>query len=142
MYGLRRGAKIGVGGGSAKDLAATGVFAYTWNFLEPATIKQLAVKATTAMVSTGGIVVTFRRRPAYGSSAGQSVLGTVTVAKTSVVDLVYVNNITPVNIAAGDQIVADCTTAATTSGSGIAYLLADFSAEVSKSESAVVVVTA
>lgn len=135
-YDSRPAVNLMVGAGTAKDCSSTGVFAYTWNFVENAQVRQLACKVTVVMVSTAAIVVTFRRRPAYGSAGSgataQTVLGTVTIPKTSAVDLVYMNLITPVNINAGDQIVADCTTAATTSGSAIAYVVADYSAEYNK----------
>jgi hypothetical protein len=143
MYDAKPAANLMVGAGTAKDVSSTGVFAYTWNFIEPASVRQLACKVTVVMNSTGGIVVTFRRRPAYGSAGSgataQTVLGTVTIPKTAAADVVVVNNITPVNINPGEQIVADCTTAATTSGSAIAYVVADYNAEVAKNESVTVV---
>lgn len=144
-YDSRPAHLLMVGAGTAKDCSATGVFAYTWNFIEPAVVRQVACKVTTVMNSTGGIVVTFRLRPAYGSAGSgataQSVLGTVTIAKAAAVDTVFVNNITPVLVQPGQQIVADCTTAATTSGGAIAYISHNFSAEVAKNE-AVTLVTA
>lgn len=143
MYDAKQATALMVGAGTAKDCSSTGVFAYTWNYIEPATVKTLAVKVTVVMSSTVAIVVTFRRRPAYGSAGSgataQTVLGTVTVAKTAAVDTVFVNNITPVTLNPGEQIVADCTTAATTSGSAIAYVIADYSAETSLNESVTVV---
>lgn len=142
MYDAKPAANVIIGAGTAKDCSSTGVFAYTWNLTEPGTIKQLIVKTTTAMVSSAATVITFRRRPTYGSSSGQSSLGTVSVAATAAANAVFVNNITPVNLNVGDQIVADCTTAATTSGSVIANIVADYSAETSLNESVVTVVTA
>lgn len=146
MYDARPAANVMIGAGTAKDLSSTGVFAYTWNFLEPAEIRQLAVKVTVVLVATAGAVITFRRRPAYGSAGSgataQTSLGTVTVGINAAVDTVWVNNITPVIINPGDQIVCDCTTAASASGSAIAYLVHCFDPEVSKNEGKVTVVTA
>jgi hypothetical protein len=146
MYDARPAHQVMIGAGTAKDLSSTGVFAYTWNFLEPAEIRQLACKVTVVLVATGGAVVTFRRRPAYGSAGSgataQTTLGTVTIGVNAAADTVWVNNITPVVINPGDQIVADVTTAASASGSAIAYLVHCFSPEVSRNESKVTVVTA
>lgn len=142
MYDAKPAANVIIGAGTAKDCSSTGVFAYTWNLTEPGTIKQLIVKTTTAMVSSAATVITFRRRPVYGSATSQTSLGTVSVAATAAANAVFVNNITPVNLNVGDQIVADCTTAATTSGSVIANIVADYSAETSLNESVVTVVTA
>lgn len=139
MYDNKQAANVMIGAGTAKDCSSTGVFAYTWNYIEPCTVKQLACKVSVVMNSTVAIVVTFRRRPVYGSSSGQTSLGTVTIPKTAAADTVVVNNITPVNMNVGDQIVADCTTAATTSGSAIAYVVADFNPETSLNESVTVV---
>jgi len=76
---------------------------------------------------------------ASSGATAQSVLGTVTVGATAAANVLYVNNITPVNINAGDQIVCDCTTAATTSGSAIGYIIADFDAETAKNQTVTVV---
>jgi hypothetical protein len=141
-YEARPSNQLMVGAGTAKDLSATGVFAYTWNFFENARIWRLAVKTTTAQVSTGGIVVQFLLRPTYGSATNQVVLGTVTVPQTAATNLVYVNEITPTNIIAGSQVVANVSTAATTSGSGIAQLYWDFDPETILNEANFTKVTA
>jgi hypothetical protein len=99
----------------------------------------LALKITTTISSSAGVVVTFYLRPTYGSSSSQVSLGTITTGLTSAANTLFVNNITPVAIPVGSQIVADCTTAATSSGAGIAYIVADFSSEVSKNETVTVV---
>jgi hypothetical protein len=142
MYDAKPAACLQVGAGAAFTLSGTGVFAYTWNFIEPATVKTLALKITTTISSSAGAVVTFYLRPTYGSATGQTVIGTITTGLTSASNTLFVNNITPVQIPAGSQVVANCTTAATSSGAGIAYIVADYSAEVSKNETAVTVVTA
>ena len=142
MYDAKPASMLMVGAGAAYTLTSTGNFAYTWNLLEPGTVKQLAVKVTTAVNSAASAVVTFYSRPTYGSTASQVTLGTVTLGSTAAANTLYVNNITPVQIPAGSQLVANCTTAAGTAGAAIAYVNVDFSAEVSKNETAVTVVTA
>lgn len=129
MFDARHPTNVMIGAGTAKDCSSTGVFAYTWNLLEPARIWRLAIKVTVVMSSTGGVVFTFRRRPTYGATTAQSSLGTVTATLTAAANTVFYNDITPVNLNAGDQIVCDCTTAATTSGSAIAYVLMDYDPE-------------
>jgi hypothetical protein len=140
MFDARPPKALMIGAGTAKDCSATGVFAYTLNLLENARVWRLIVKVTVVMVSTGGIVITFRRRPLYGSagsgSTAQTVLGTVTVPATAAVNSIYYNDITPVNINAGDQLVCDCTTAATTSGSAFGDVLWDYDPEAVLNEAA------
>lgn len=134
MYDARQPRMTMIGAGTAKDTSSTGVFAYTYNLVEAGRVWRLLVKTTTAIVSTGGVVITFRRRPTYGSSSGQTVLGTVTVPGSAAANAVYYNDITPVNLSAGDQIVADCTTAATTSGSAFAEVFVDLNPETATNE--------
>lgn len=129
-YDLRRPESIEIGAGTAKDISATGVFAQTLNLMEPAQVNRLYVKVTVAVVSSAPAVITFRRRPTYGSASGQTALGTISVPGGTAANAVFYNDITPVLCNAGDQIVADCTTAATSSGSVIGSAIAIYSPEV------------
>lgn len=129
MYDAKRSAAIEIGAGAAKDLSATGVFATTFNLLENVRVWRLVVKVTTSISSTGAVVVALKRRPTYGSSSGEVNLGTVSIPAAAVANAVYYKDITPYNCLIGDQLVFDCTTAASTSGAAIAGFLADFDPE-------------
>lgn len=140
MYDARPPKFLQIGAGTAKDVSATGVFAYTYNLMEGARIWRLMVKVTVVLVSAAGTVITFRRRPLYGAAGSgataQTVIGTVTLPVNAVANSIYYNDITPLNVNAGDQIVADCTTAAGTSGSAIADVLWEYDPETALNETA------
>lgn len=138
-YDSRQPNVLQVGAGAAFTLSSTGVFAYTWNFLEPSVIRQIAVKVTTIISSSAPVVVQFLLRPTYGSTSGQTVLGTVTLTGTQAANTLVVNNIKPVSVPANSQIVANCSTAATSSGAGVALMASEYSPEESLNESVVLV---
>ena len=142
MYDAKPSSNVMIGAGAAYTLTSTGAFAYTWNLLEGGTVRQLAIKLTTSASSTAAPVVTFYSRPTYGSSSSQVSLGTVTLGATGAVNSLYLNNIKPVNVPAGSQIVAVCTTAASTGGAAIAYCTVDYAPEEPGNQSAVTLVTA
>lgn len=126
-YEIKPPVVLQVGAGAATSLTSTGVAAYTFVAMNNIRVTRLVLKVTTATVSSGSIVVTYRRRPAYGSASGQSSLGTISVPTAIAADKVYYNNITPVVLNAGDQICFDVTTAAAGgSAAGIALFAVEY----------------
>lgn len=138
-YDSRQANVLQVGAGAAFTLSSTGVFAYTHNFLEPAVLRQIAVKVTTNISSSAAVVVQCLLRPTYGSSSSQVIAGTVTIPAAATANQIYVNNIKPVAVPANYQLVFNCSTAATSSGAGIGLFAAEYSPEESANESVIVV---
>lgn len=130
MYDRHPAKKLLLGTLAAKDCSSTGDFAYNEHLDENTRVWRLKAKVTTVMVSTGTIVITFYVRPTYGSTSGQITLGTVVIPATAAANNEYYKDITPVNVAEGSQIIANVTTAATTSGACIAHWLDDVDPEV------------
>lgn len=130
MYDARRPQSILVGTLAAKDLSATGVFAYNEVLMEDCAVSRLLVKVTVSIVSTSAVVITFHARPTYGSASSQVNLGTVTIPGGVAANAFYYADINPVDVPVGYQIVADVTSAASASGSALAGFLAQYSPEV------------
>lgn len=108
--------KLQVGAGAADDLSATGVHSYSYVFLTQCSVKKLMALVTTAVVSSGGVVVAFKKYVAYASSAGAVTLGSITIPAAAAKDKVYYKDIDAVNFAPGDQLVFEVTTAAAGGG--------------------------
>lgn len=116
MLDFKNPSVIPVGAGAAQALTGAGVHTYSVVLSENARITRLYAKLTVAVVSTGGVLVTFRRRPAFGSATGQTALGTLTIPAGTAADKVVYKDITPVNCNIGDQLVFDVVTAAAGGG--------------------------
>lgn len=108
--------RLQVGAGAADDLSATGVHSYTQVLTQNARITRIYAYITTAVVSSGAVVVTFRRRPVYGASTNQSTLGTLSIPAAQAKDGMVYKDITPVNCNIGDEIAFEVTTAAAGGG--------------------------
>lgn len=116
MYVQKINAKLQVGAGAADDLSATGVHSYSFVCLSPFKINRLLALITTAVVSTGGTVIAFKKYVAYGSSSGAVTLGSLTVPAATAKDVVVYKDISPVVFNPGDQLVFEVTTAAAGGG--------------------------
>lgn len=103
---------------TADDLSATGDAAVIWDILRPMTIVRIGALVSTAVVSTGGVVIPFDRRILTGSDTGRvdAGIGTITIPAGTAAGKVVYKDITPVDVNVGDQIVPEVTTAATSSG--------------------------
>lgn len=110
------------------DLSATGVHTSSWGITTQVLVAELRAMITTAVVSTGGVVVAFKRYPTYGSSAGAVTLGTLTIPAGTAAGKVVYKRINPSNLIPGDQLVAEVTTAAA-GGGAAGGALYSFSAE-------------
>lgn len=84
----------------------------SFTVLEQCQVSQLYFAISTATVSTGDIVVAFKRRPTLGSSSGEVTIGSLTIPSGVAAGRVYYKYVDPVVCAAGEQIVIEVTTAA------------------------------
>lgn len=75
-------------------------------------VSLLALAISTSVVSTGNVVVTFKRRPTLGSSSGEVSLGTITIPNGAAAGKTYYKSIDPVVCAVGEEVIAEVTTAA------------------------------
>lgn len=102
--------------GATTEQDCSGGTAYSWTVFKPMQVKQLLAVVSTVMSSTAAVVLTFYRRPTYGSSANQVSLGTLTVGATAAVGTVYYKAISGTVLAPGEQVACIATTVASTSG--------------------------
>lgn len=124
--------RLPVGAQAEIDLTSAAVQSFSFLLSMNARVFRLQAKVTTATVSTGSIVITFRRRPTFGSATGQTTLGTISIPTAVVVNKIYYKDITPVNCVSGDDIVAEVTTAAAgggAAGKALVDFLADYDPE-------------
>ena len=110
---------------------------------------RAGITITTQTNSTGNVVVKFDHRPTAGSdvSRGDGDVGTITIPSAVAVNKVYYENTDYVAAGTGswiatanegDQIVVQCTTAATTAGEGIPWLIVEVDPEQPGNNSAMV----
>lgn len=138
MYDDKRQILLQTGTHAAIDLTAAAVQTFGWLAVENVRATRIGIKITTATVSSGSIVINFRRRPTFASSSGQSSLGTITVPTAIAANKVYYKDITPVNMTEFDQVVVEVTTAAAgggAAGQGVAFLVVDYDAETPANDS-------
>jgi hypothetical protein len=105
---------------------------------EPTRVWRLAAYITTAVVSTGTVVLQLLYRPTAGSSSGQVVLGSLNIPAGTAADKVIYKDITPYNLPAGSQLAYSVSTAAAgggAAGAAIVEVLTDFSPEAVLNES-------
>lgn len=79
---------------------------------EQCQVSQLLFAVSNAIVSSGSVVVTFKRRPTLNSSSGEVSIGSLTLPAGTAAGKVYYKVVSPVVCAAGEQIVIEVTTAA------------------------------
>lgn len=96
----------------------TGAAVHTTSFSVGAEIEVNRIMAlvTTAVVSTGAVVVAMKRYPTYGSSASAETIGTLSIPAATVAGKVLYKDVTPVICYPGDQLVFEVTTAAAGGG--------------------------
>lgn len=131
-YEMISNVKLPVGAQAEIDLTSAAVQSFSHVLQEFARVRRIQAKVTTATVSSGSIVLTIRRRPTFGSSSGQSTLGTITIPTAIAVNAIYYKDITPVNCSRGDQVVVEVTTAAAgggAAGKAVFDFLADYDPE-------------
>ena len=89
-----------------------------WAVLRTSYVRRLAFTLKTAVVSSGSVVITFKRYPTHGSSAGAVTMGTVTVPAAALAGKCYYKDISAVKVSPSEMVVAEVTTA--TAGGGAA----------------------
>lgn len=89
-------------------------------------VKRVSFVVTVATVSSGGIVLTFYKRPTAGGgvTTGQTSLGTITIPAAAVAGAVYYLDISGATLQPGEALECDVTTAAAGGGAaGSGYFL-------------------
>lgn len=80
------------------------------------TVRRLMVHITTAVVSSGNVVVTFYKRSAPGVSAAQVTLGTIVIPPAALVGSVYYKDIESPDFTPGQALFVQVTTVAAGGG--------------------------
>lgn len=101
----------------------------SWDCFYAHQVRRIMATVDTIMSSTGAVVITFYRRPIYGTTTSQVSIGTLTIASTAAVGKVYYKDVEGPVILEGDQVAAVVTTTATTSGKVINNYIGDESPE-------------
>lgn len=91
-------------------------------------VNELFFVVSTAVVSSGNVVLTFKRRPTIGSASGEVTIGTLNIPGGAAVGKCYYKRVTPVVCAVSEQIVVEVTTAAAgggAAGNGMGFVRSD-----------------
>ena len=103
-----------VGAGTAKVTTATGVSVHSIAVLDQIKVDRIAAVVSTAIDNDlVAAVMTVKRRPTYGSTAGEVSIGTLTFPDGTAAGKVLYKDVNPVVCYPGDQIVFEITTAGT-----------------------------
>lgn len=108
----------------AVDLTAAAVHGKTLLPQDKMLINRIQMHVTTATVSTGNIVVAFKKYLAPGVSAGAVTLGSITIPTAIAAGKVYYKDISSVGLEPGQEIVVEVTTAAAGGGAAGAAVFA------------------
>jgi hypothetical protein len=120
------------------DLTAAAVDGDARVFLSKVKVNRIAVCVTTAVVSTGAVVVAFKKRPTPGSTSGDSTIGSISIPAGTAVGKVYYKDISPAVLNAGDELVFQVTTAAAgggAAGAGLPLFEGEFVGEMAANQS-------
>lgn len=100
---------------SAQSLTSTGdVLVY--NFGEAVVLTRIMLLVSTAVVSTGSVVVNVYQRPTYGSTAGQVLIGALTIPAGTAAGKIVYKNVESFKILPGQQLAFNVGTAAAGGG--------------------------
>lgn len=119
MYQFRSNplvAKFAASKGSIIDLTAAAVADLSYVCVESCQVMEVSLIITTAIVSSGAVVVTVRKRPTPGSSAGQSTVAVLTTGLTDAVGKVRYKLPSPVSFSVGQEMIYEVTTASAGGG--------------------------
>ena len=100
----------------------------SFTVVEQCQVDRLYFAVSTSVVSSGNVVVTFKRRPTLNSASGEVSIGTIVIPNGTAAGKVLYKGVTPVVCAAGEQIVIEVTTAAAgmgAAGNGQGFFFAD-----------------
>lgn len=95
---------------------ASAAVVQSFTVLEQGQVDRLYFAVSTTVVSSGNVVVTFKRRPTLNSASGEVSIGTIVIPAGTAAGKVLYKGVTPVVCAAGEQIVIEVTTAAAGGG--------------------------
>lgn len=101
-------------------------------------VLRLEFPISTAVVSSGNVIVTFKQRPVIGSASGEVTLGTLSIPNGAAAGQVYYKDIDPVMCKEGQEIIAEVTTAAAgmgAAGNGQAIVVVQEDPEVAANNS-------
>ena len=104
-------------------------------------IQRVAVAISTAVVSSGGVVVTIRNRPTVASATGQSTITTLTIPAGTAAGKVVYKDINEALIVPGGSLVFEVTTAAAgggAAGQGVCGFVASEDPEYKLNESSMI----
>lgn len=104
---------------NSMDVSSTGVHTTHKSIMRRVQVTRIMALVDTVMSSTGAIVVKFWRRPTYGSTAGQVLIGQLSIPATQAAGSVVYKEISQVTLNPGEEVTYECTTAATTSGKAL-----------------------
>lgn len=113
MYAQKKGGFQTIGTVTVADLTSAAV---NHRFIASGIkliVRRVAIVIQTATVSSGGIVITPRKRPTPGSASGQSSGSTITVpTATPAGTVIYKDLATPLTFQPGEELAFEVTTAA------------------------------
>jgi hypothetical protein len=98
--------------------------------VRPMIVRRVAIALSTAISSTGSVVVAIKKYVTMNSSVGEVSLGTITIPAGTAAGAVYYKDLAAVQkIIPGQELVFEVTTAATSAGKGLPIFDADDSPE-------------
>lgn len=119
--------KVAFDSTTASSLASAAVVK-KYAFFRPAYVRRIGIGVTTAIVSTGSVVVTIKKYPTMGSNSGEVSLGTITIPAGTAAGKVFYKALGSVKLIEGDELVFEVTTAAAgggAAGAGVCMFDAD-----------------
>lgn len=119
-------------------VSSTGVKAEYACIGERTAIQRVAVAVSTAINSTGAVVVTVKNRPTVASASGESTITTISIPAGTAAGKVVYKDINEALIAPGGSLVFEVTTAATSAGAGLFGFVAAEDPEYKLNESSMI----
>lgn len=98
------------------ELDASGANEEVFQIFSSMRINRIQALVTTVMSSAASVVLSFYKRPTFGSTSGEVLLGTLTIASTAAVGRLYYKDISGTAFAPGQCLVCKVSTVATVSG--------------------------
>lgn len=84
--------------------------------LEGVQVNRIMIHTAVAIVSATPVVVAFKQRTAYGVTANQVTIGTITIPGGAAAGQIYYKELDPAKLLPGQELVVEVTAAAATSG--------------------------
>lgn len=116
MYTIKKRAVFNYVAANSQDLSAAAVHTTFKSVGSQMDVTRLMAIVTTAVVSTGAVVVKFWRRPTFGSTASQVLLGQLSIPAGTAAGKVLYKDISPTQVNPGEEISFEVTTAAAGGG--------------------------